>query len=143
MSFDSHKLESCARLSMEAWLFAHLIISCFHFPSNVFSCVLWTRLGLPHPLVLGLTHCICGHSLNPMGIHLLHCTHGGERIASYNAIQDAFVSIVRDAGFHILHKQTHILWPPSFQFFYRWVNIVCQLISFTLWPMLSLSTLFE
>jgi hypothetical protein len=52
-----------------------------------------------------------------MGIHLLHCTHGGERIASHNAIQDAFVSIVRDAGFHILWEQTHILRPPSFQFF--------------------------
>ncbi len=86
--------------------------------------MLWTKLGLSHPLVLGLTHYICGHPLNPMGIHLLHCTHGGEKTTSHNVIRDAFMSIVRDVRFHILQEQTHILRPPSFQFFYQWINIV-------------------
>jgi hypothetical protein len=50
-------------------------------------------LGLPYPLALGLTHCIYGQPLNPMGIHLLHYAHGGERITSHDVVWDAFVSI--------------------------------------------------
>jgi hypothetical protein len=33
--------------------------------------------------------------------HLFRCTHGGEWIISHNAIQDAFVSIVKNTGFHV------------------------------------------
>jgi hypothetical protein len=64
-----------------------------------------------------------------MGIHLFHCTRGGERTTSHDAIRNAFVSIVRDARFHILQEQTHILQPPSFQNFHQRVNIVWSIDS--------------
>jgi len=69
MSSNSHWacLRSYARPSMGAWLFTRPIIPCFHFPSNVFSYMLQTKLSLPHPLDLGMTHYIYGQPLDPPG----------------------------------------------------------------------------
>ncbi len=39
---------------------------------------LCSRLGLSHPLVLGVSHCIYSQPLDLMGIHLLCYTHGEE-----------------------------------------------------------------
>jgi hypothetical protein len=88
MSFDSHWtcLKSYARPSVETWLYACLVISCFCLPSNVFPSTLQTKLNLPHPLALGLTHCIYAQPLNPIGIHLLCCAHGEKKTTSHDAI---------------------------------------------------------
>lgn len=75
---------------MGAWLSIHPIIPCFHPPSDVFSYVLQIRLGFPHPLVLGLTHCIYGQLLNRLWIHLLHCAHGRGKTTSHDVVQDRF-----------------------------------------------------
>ncbi len=106
MSFNLHWvcLRSCVRPNAGVWLFAHLATPCFHLSLDVFSFLLWTRLGFPHPLVLSLAHCIYSQLVNPMGIHRLHYVHGGERIVSHDVIWDVFVSIVRDVRFHILRK---------------------------------------
>jgi len=39
-----------------------------------------------------------------MGIHLFHYIHGKEKVASHDAMWDAFASIVRDVGFHVGHE---------------------------------------
>jgi len=111
MSFDSHqaRLRSCARSNSKTLLCAHPVIPCFHLPSNIFPSMLDIKLGLPHPLVLGPTHCIFSQLLNPMGIHFFCCAHGGEKITSYDVIRDVFASIVKNVGFHVLREQTHIL----------------------------------
>ncbi len=44
----------------------------------------------------------------------LYCAHGGDKTASHDVIHDVFASIVRDVGFHVWRKQTHILPSPSF-----------------------------
>jgi hypothetical protein len=62
----------------------------------------------PHPLTFGLTHCLCGQPLDPVGIHLLCCAHGGERIAFHDVVRDAFTSIARDVKFHILQEQIDV-----------------------------------
>jgi hypothetical protein len=36
-----------------------------------------------------------------MGIHLFHYIHGGERMASYDVVENAFMIIVRNARFHV------------------------------------------
>jgi len=99
MSFDSHKahLRFYAGFGARAWLFAHFVIPCFDLPSNDFSSMLQKKLSLPHPLALGLTHCIYAWLLDSMGIYLLCYTHGGERIASHDAVQIFFASIAREA----------------------------------------------
>lgn len=57
--------------------FSHPIISHFCLDSEVFSFVLHIKLVLPHPLVLKVTHCICGQPLDPTRIHLLCYSHNG------------------------------------------------------------------
>jgi hypothetical protein len=97
--FDLHwvRLRSCVRLGAGAWLFICLMIPFYWLASKTFSIALRICLGLPHPLVLGFSHCICGQLLDPIGIHLLHCAHGGERTTSHDVMWDAFVYIVKDA----------------------------------------------
>jgi hypothetical protein len=62
-----------------------------------------------------------------LGIHFFLCANGGERTISHDVVQDVFASIARDAGFHILGKQIHVLPPPFFKSFYRWVDIVLSM----------------
>jgi hypothetical protein len=115
MTFNLHHahLRSCVNLGANVWLFVCLVIPPFYLPSNVFSFVLHTKLGLSHSLAFGAIHCICGQPLDPTGTHLLCFSHGGEWIASHDAIRDAFASIVRDARFRVSYEQTHVLPPPS------------------------------
>jgi hypothetical protein len=44
-----------------------------------------------------------------MGIHIFHCMHCGERIALHNVMQNVFITIAKDAKFHVSQKQTHVL----------------------------------
>jgi hypothetical protein len=46
-------------LGVGAWLLACLVILFFPLPLDVFFMALCTRLDLSHPLVLGVSHCIC------------------------------------------------------------------------------------
>jgi hypothetical protein len=39
----------------------------FWLVSNIFSIMMHIKLGLPHPLTFGLSHCICGQPLDLMG----------------------------------------------------------------------------
>jgi hypothetical protein len=48
---------------------------------------------------------MCTHLINPMGIHLLCCTHNNECIRTHDAICDTFVDIVQIFGFHVGWKQ--------------------------------------
>jgi len=50
-----------------------------------------------------------------MGMHLLHCAHGGERTVAHDVVQDSIASIIRDVGFHVLCKQIHVLLAPFLQ----------------------------
>jgi len=90
------------KLSVVAWLSICLVIPCFLLLLDVFSSMLWTELGLPRLLVIGLTHYICDQPIDPMEIQLLHRAHGGERTTSHDVVQDAFASIAKDARFQVL-----------------------------------------
>ncbi len=103
MIFNFHHthLKSCVGPRVSTWLFVHLVILSFHLALDVFCSMLCIRLGLPHPLTLGLIHYICGQPLNLVGTHLLCCSHGREWIASHNVVQDIYTSIVKDTWFHV------------------------------------------
>jgi hypothetical protein len=60
------------------------------------------KLGFFHLLVFGVSHCICNQPLDPMEIHLFHCTHGEDRTTLHDFVRDAFAAMVRDVGFHVL-----------------------------------------
>jgi hypothetical protein len=46
-------------------------------------------------------NCMCTHPINLMGIHFLLYAHGNECTKTEDAIHDIFVTIVRDANFHV------------------------------------------
>jgi hypothetical protein len=74
----------------------------FHLTLDVFFTLLHIRLGLSHPLVLGVSHCICSQPLDLIGIHILCCIHGEKRMALHDVVHGAFVTIVKNARFHVL-----------------------------------------
>jgi hypothetical protein len=98
-------------LGASAWFFCLLghFIFLFGFIGIFFG--LHTKLGLPHCLVFNPLHLWLAFIIK---IIFFYCFHGGERNASHDAIRDAFVSIMKDAIFHILHKQTHVFSFPTF-----------------------------
>jgi hypothetical protein len=96
-----------------AWLVVHLIILFFHLPSYVLFTTLRIKLGLSHPLVLGVSHYICKQHLNLMEIHFLHYAHGGERMALHDVMRNVFPAIAKNVGFHVSQKQTHVLLLPT------------------------------
>ncbi len=105
----------CIGSGVGIWLSTHLVIPFSHLASNIFSFMIHTKLGLLHLLQLSLSHYIYGQLLDPMGIHLFHCVHGGVRMVSHDAMWDAFTSIMKDICFHVACEQTHILLLPTFQ----------------------------
>ncbi len=42
-------------------------------------------------------------AIDSIRIHLLCCIHGGEHMATHDALRNYFISIARDVGFHVLH----------------------------------------
>jgi len=106
IAFNSHYacLRSCEGPKVGAWLFVCLIVPPFHLPSNVFTYTLHTKLGFPHFLALKVTHCLYGQPLNVVRTHLFLYSHGGEWNVSHDVVQDTFVSIVKDARFHVEHE---------------------------------------
>ncbi len=88
----------------------------FSWFQTFFSIVLHIWLVLPHPLALGLSHCIHVQVLDLMGIQLFHYAHGGERMISHDVVSNAFAFIVKDVRFHVLCEQTHVHSPLLFQF---------------------------
>jgi hypothetical protein len=52
---------------------------------------------------------MCTHPLDPMGIHLLHCTHGNEQTTTHDVVRDTFAAIAQNVGFHMGRKQLYAL----------------------------------
>lgn len=67
-----------------------------------FSTAIRLRLGLPHPLLVGLpTSCPCGKPCDATGVHLLRCSLGGETIVVHDAVRDATAQILSGSLVHI------------------------------------------
>ncbi|CAM6084315.1 unnamed protein product [Calypogeia fissa] len=77
--------------------------------SFIFTTSLPVRLGLPHPGLLGQPSCVCGHPLDPVRTHILHCSHGSEWTATHDDLHNVLAAIARDAGYHVSTEQTHVL----------------------------------
>jgi hypothetical protein len=107
MPFDPHHvhLKSCVDLGLGAWPFTHLIIPSFCVTFSIFSTILCIGWVSPHLVALGLTHCICGQLIDLVGIHFLWCSYGGECITFHDLVQDIFVSIAKNVGFHVSYEQ--------------------------------------
>jgi hypothetical protein len=109
----------------------------FLFGSMLFP--LHARLGLPQLLSFGVIHCICGWPLNLVRTHFLHCSRGGERIASHNVIEDALHPLQMKHGF-IFHMNKFMSFQHlPFNFLVGKLTLCYQLMTFAPWLMCSLS----
>ncbi|CAM6091882.1 unnamed protein product [Calypogeia fissa] len=81
--------------------------------SFIFTTSIRVRLGLPHPGLLGQPSCVCGHPVDPVGTHILRCSHGSKWTAIHNDIRDVLAAIARDVGpdvgYHVTMEETHVL----------------------------------
>jgi hypothetical protein len=120
-TFQAHHAQIllCFGPRASIWLIIQLNSPNFQFFSPIFSTSFQTQFGLPHISITSLPQCVCPHPINPMGIHLLHCTYGNEHMKTYNVVHDTFVAITQDVNFHVGWKQLHAF--PSTTF-----NSSCQ-----------------
>jgi hypothetical protein len=51
-------------------------------------------------------HIWLAHKFNGIDLHC--CVHGGEHIATHDAVQDSFTSNAKDVEFGVSLKQTHV-----------------------------------
>jgi hypothetical protein len=80
--------------------------------------------GLSHPSIVGIPQCVCTQLVDPMGIHFLHCVHDNKHTKIHEVIHNTFVTIARDAGFHMGQKQLHAFPSITFNSFCWQVDIV-------------------
>ncbi len=76
---------------------------------------------------------VSGQAIDPIGIHLLCCVHGGKWTATHYVVKNSLVSIARDVGFHVLHEQTHnLLMHLSNHHENKWILCLQQMV-LTFW----------
>ncbi|CAM6103290.1 unnamed protein product [Calypogeia fissa] len=77
----------------------------------IFTTSLRVRLGLPHPGLLRQPSYVCGHPLDPVGTHILQCSHGSERTATHDDLRDVLAAIAWDGtcgrGGGVCHSPSH------------------------------------
>lgn len=102
------------RLTFGFLTFIYLIISSFHTVSNIFSLMLFIRLGPPHLTIHGMGHCIYGWLIDSMKVHFIMVLQGRMHCNPQHH-SGLFASITKYVGFHVLHEQTHVF--PLFSFY--------------------------
>jgi hypothetical protein len=115
---------SCFGPRVGIWRIVRPIFPTFWLFSLFFSFAFRTWLVQPHPSIRGVSWCVCTHPINLMGIHLLRCADGNERIRTHDVIYDTFVAIAWNVGFHLGRKQLHALLSTTLNSFHQWINIM-------------------
>jgi hypothetical protein len=76
-------LRSYASPPTRTWLLIHFNTPSFHLSFAHFFIALCIRFDIPHPIVAHLSRCQCGHTIDDLGIHLLHYSCGSECIIAW------------------------------------------------------------
>jgi hypothetical protein len=58
--------------------------TCILFIPNPLLLALCTYLGLLHPIIVNLSRCECGHTIDDLGTHLLWCPYESECTTSHD-----------------------------------------------------------
>jgi hypothetical protein len=72
-----------------------------------FITTLWTRLGLPHPMVVHLSWCQCGHTIESLSIHLFWCFFKSEDIITHDTLQNIIATIGLESEAHVQNEVSH------------------------------------
>ncbi len=143
MTFYSHRmcLSSYLGLGLDVWFFAHPIIPSFYlnFGLRYFLICVAHQVALSQTFSFQVDKCICDQLLNPRGTHFLCWSNGGEHMAFYDIVWDAFTSIARDVGFHVLCMSKFIsFYCFPFSFLVDGLTSCYRLMTFPPWLMLLL-----
>jgi len=143
--FEIHcvRILSCSGLEVGIWLIIWLAFLTFQLSSPSFSIVLWMWLGLSHPSIISICHCMYTHPINAIGVHLLCHAHGNEYMGTHDVVCDTFVAIAQDVGFHVGWKQLHTLPSTMFHSSHWRVDIVLTKMELAQYFLLSLSIRHE
>ncbi len=69
-----------------AWLLVRVNTPSFHLSSTHFLTTLYICFSIPHPTVPHVSQRQCGHTIDDLGIYLLCCPCGNERIAAHDTL---------------------------------------------------------
>jgi len=86
-----------------AWLLAHPSTSSAHFLPTLCIC-----LGISHRTIPHFSWCQCDHTINDLGIHLLHCLCGGEDTTIHDTFWNTIATIMLESGAHIQREVSHL-----------------------------------
>jgi hypothetical protein len=93
-----------------AWLLVHPNTLSFRWSSTHFLITLCIRFDIPHPIVPYFSWFQCGHTIDDLGIHLLHCMCENGRITTHDILQDTVAIITLESEAHV-HKEDSHLFP--------------------------------
>jgi hypothetical protein len=86
------------------WLLNHESIYSFYIAHSTFTSSLFFCLSLiQHSAFNPLTY-ECGHKLQAFNTHLIQCPFGGQRIATYDAIQKSGLDVWREQWYAFTSK---------------------------------------
>jgi hypothetical protein len=83
-----------------------LLLTCFntlsfHLSSAHLFTTLHICLDISHPMVAHLSRCKCGHTINDLGIHLLHCLCESECIVTHDTLSNSIAIVMSKSGVHL------------------------------------------
>ncbi len=85
-SSNSH--HSCSSPSSKTWFIIQLVLLMFCLWLAIYSIALQIQLSVAHLWIINLPHYLCIQSIDPLGIHLLHCAHGNECTKMHGIVCD-------------------------------------------------------
>ncbi len=104
-------LHSCVGPTIGTWLLVHPSTLSFHLSSTHFLIAFHIRLGIPHLTIMHISWWQCGHTIEDLCIHLLHCPCDSECIAAHDTFRNIVVAISLESGAHVQREVSH-LFPP-------------------------------
>ncbi len=99
---------SCVGLVVRVWLLVHLSTLSFSFSFVHVLTTLHILLSIPHPIIAHLSQCQCGHTINDLGIDLLHCPCGNESIVAHDMLWNTITTIALKSGAHVQKEVSHL-----------------------------------
>jgi hypothetical protein len=99
---------SCVGLAARVWFLVHPNTSSFYLSFAHFFTTFHIRFDISHPIVSHLSQCQCGYTINDLGIYLLCCPCGNERIVAHDTLWDIVVTITSESWAHVQKEVSHL-----------------------------------
>ncbi len=99
---------SCAGPTIGAWFSTCPSTPSFYLSSTYFFITFRIRFGIPHHIFLHFSRCQFGDTIDDLGIHLLCCSCGSERIVAHDMFQDTIATIAAKTRAHIQIQVFHL-----------------------------------